>query len=119
MERIFDETVTKEAKDRMSFMERYEGFCVDVIKALAKHLKFKFEFHLRDGAYGKLLDNGKWNGLIGEVRARKADMAIIDLSITSARQKACDFTMPFMNTGVGILFFKGKPPAPNLWSFLE
>jgi hypothetical protein len=30
---------------------------------------------------------------------QKADMAVIDLSITSQRQKAVDFTMPYMNTG--------------------
>ena len=28
--------VTQEAKDRMSFLERYEGFCVDLIKELAQ-----------------------------------------------------------------------------------
>jgi hypothetical protein len=32
MERIFDYPVTPEAKERMSFEERYEGFCVDLIK---------------------------------------------------------------------------------------
>ncbi len=30
---------------------------------------------------------------------QKADMAVIDLSITTQRQKAVDFTMPYMNTG--------------------
>ena len=32
MERIFDYPVTPEAKERMSFEERFEGFCVDLIK---------------------------------------------------------------------------------------
>ena len=30
--------VTQEAKDRMSFLERYEGFCVDLIKALSQEV---------------------------------------------------------------------------------
>ena len=60
-------------------------------------LHFKIAWKMGNG-YGKLV-NGKWDGLIGEVRTRNADMAIIDLSITSDRQRACDFTMPFMNTG--------------------
>ncbi len=34
MERIFDYPVTPEAKERMSFEERYEGFCVDLIKVI-------------------------------------------------------------------------------------
>ncbi len=60
------------------------------------------------------------------------------MSITSQRQKAVDFTMPFMNTGnyedknifdhfyytklfkgVGILYKKKAPPPPNLFSFLS
>lgn len=32
---------------------------------------------------------------------------------------AADFTMPFMSTGVGILYYKKKPPPPSLWSFLK
>ena len=32
MERIFDHTVTMETKARMTFLERYEGFCIDLIK---------------------------------------------------------------------------------------
>ena len=32
MEREFDHTVTPDSKARMSFLERYEGFCIDMIK---------------------------------------------------------------------------------------
>ena len=32
IERIFDYPVSPEAKERMSFEERFEGFCVDLIK---------------------------------------------------------------------------------------
>merc|ERR1719264_2200480 len=48
-----------------------------------------------------------------------ADLAVIDMSITSIRQTAVDFTMPYMNTGVGILFKKDKPAPNNLFSFLQ
>jgi len=119
IERIFDEKVTQEAKQRMSFEERYEGFCVDLIKQLAKTVKFKYKFQLEpNGAYGKFKD-GKWNGMIAELRSQQADMSAIDMSITAQRQSAIDFTMPFMNTGVGILYKKKKPPPPNLFSFLS
>merc|ERR1719150_1450363 len=36
MEKEFGPEVTEEAKNRMSFLERYEGFCVDLIKELSK-----------------------------------------------------------------------------------
>lgn len=38
--------------------------------------------------------------MIAELRSQKADMAVIDMSVTSIRQTAVDFTMPFMSTGV-------------------
>ena len=41
------------------------------------------------------------------------------MSITTTRQEAVDFAMPFMNTGVGILYKKKAPPPPNLFSFLK
>ena len=118
MEREFDHPVTPDTKARMSFLERYEGFCIDMIKALAKRLKFKFEFHLEpDESYGGLV-NGQWTGMIRELRTQQADMAVIDMSITAIRQTAVDFTMPYMSTGVGILFKKMPPPPQNLFSFL-
>jgi len=62
-------------------------------------VKFKYKFQLEpNGAYGSL-KNGKWTGMIAELRSQQADMAAIDMSITSIRQQAVDFTMPFMNTG--------------------
>jgi len=119
MEKEFGPEVTQEAKDRMSFLERYEGFCVDLIKALSQEVKFKFEFHIQpDGAYGSF-KNGQWTGMIKQLRTQMADMAVIDMSITSIRQTAVDFTMPYMNTGVGILFKKDKPAPNNLFSFLQ
>ena len=82
-------------------------------------VKFKYEFHLvQEGGYGSY-KNGEWTGMIKELRTQKADMAVIDMSITSIRQTAVDFTMPYMNTGVGILFTKDKPPPNNLFSFLQ
>jgi len=113
--------VPKEALERLSFEEKYEGYVIDFVKALAQEVKFKYKFHLvGDTNYGsKNPDTGEWNGMIGELLQQKADMAVMDLSMTSQRQEAVDFTMPYMNTGVGILFKKKAPPKPNLFSFLS
>lgn len=119
MERKLD--VPPEALDRMSFEEKYEGYVIDLVKHLAQKLKFKYKFHIvRDGKYGgRDKVTGEWNGMIRELIDQKADLAVIDLSMTSERQEAVDFTMPFMTTGVGILFKKRAPPPPNLFSFLS
>ncbi|XP_056297576.1 glutamate receptor ionotropic, kainate 4-like [Pseudoliparis swirei] len=51
--------------------ERYEGFCVDMLKELAEILKFKYRIRLvGDGLYGVPGANGTWAGMVGELISR-------------------------------------------------
>lgn len=51
--------------------ERYEGFCVDMLKELADILKFNYRIKLvSDGVYGVPGANGTWTGMVGELIAR-------------------------------------------------
>ncbi len=73
-----------------------------------------------DGNYGSVdKDTGQWNGMIGELLTQKADLAVADLTITYEREQGVDFTMPFMNLGVTILYKKPTAKDPNLFSFLS
>lgn len=48
--------------------ERYEGFCVDMLRELADILKFNFKIKLvDDGLYGAPEPNGSWTGMVGEL----------------------------------------------------
>ena len=74
--------------------------CVNTVyfKELSKEVKFKYKFYQGAGGYGSF-KNGRWTGMIADLRSQKADLAVIDMSITSIRQTAVDFTMPYMSTG--------------------
>ncbi|OQR69094.1 glutamate receptor, partial [Tropilaelaps mercedesae] len=110
----------KESAKFLTGNERFEGYCVDLLQELSKALGFSYEIRLAaDGAYGIKSDTNVWNGMIGEVVYGKADLAIADLTITSAREAAVDFTMPFMNTGISILFKKPTQKATSLFGFLS
>lgn len=50
---------------------------------------------------------------------KEADIAIADLTITYKREAAVDFTMPFMNLGISILFKKPEKQSPPMFSFLK
>jgi ionotropic glutamate receptor NMDA 1 len=70
---------------------------------LENDLGFKADLHVvKDGKYGALND-GKWNGLIGELVRGEADLAIADLTITDSRSRAVNFTQPFLHSGMNIL----------------
>lgn len=57
--------------------------------------------------------------MIRELLEQRADLAIADLTITFEREQAVDFTTPFMNLGVSILYRKPIKQPPNLFSFLS
>lgn len=44
-----------------------KGFCIDILKKLAKTVKFSYDLYLvTNGKHGKIV-RGVWNGMIGEV----------------------------------------------------
>lgn len=57
--------------------------------------------------------------MIRELLDQRADLAIVDLTITYNREQVVDFTMPFMNLGISILYRKPVKQPPNLFSFLS
>jgi len=85
--------------------DRYEGYLIDLITALGQKLGANFDVHVAgDRKYGGPNEAGRWTGMVGEVMTGKADLALADLTITSKREKVVDFTVPFMQTGITILF---------------
>ncbi|XP_076373999.1 glutamate receptor ionotropic, kainate 2-like isoform X2 [Tachypleus tridentatus] len=113
-------TMLKESAELLGGNDRYEGYCVDIIHELSKQLGFSYRFKLvNDNAYGIKNEEGEWNGMIGELIRGEADIAIVDLTISSSREEAVDFTMPFMNTGISILFKKPVTKVTSLFSFLS
>jgi len=89
-----------------------KGFCVDLMEEMSKIMTDQYEFQFSsDGRYGywenATRENGTgWNGMIGDLLAGRADIALADLTMTSVRRQAVDFSVPFMNTGASILYSK-------------
>jgi len=114
----------KETPNKLDGNDQYEGYAVDLIHELSKLVNFKYKWReVADKKYGskEVLPNGTvvWNGMIGEIVRGQADLAIVDLTITTQRQEAVDFTLPFMNTGISILFKKPTTKVTTLFSFLS
>merc|ERR1711994_1035183 len=85
--------------------DRYEGFFVDMLDKLAAMFNVNFELQEQaDGRYGGRDESGNWNGMIGSVISETADLAVGDITITSGREQAVDFSVPFLQTGITILY---------------
>ncbi|XP_006898073.1 PREDICTED: glutamate receptor ionotropic, NMDA 3B [Elephantulus edwardii] len=88
------------------------GYCIDLLERLAEDAAFAFELYVvGDGKYGALRD-GRWTGLVGDLLAGTAHMAVTSFSINSARSRVVDFTSPFFSTSLGILVRTRDTAAP-------
>uniref|UniRef100_A0A8C6TVC4 Glutamate receptor n=1 Tax=Neogobius melanostomus TaxID=47308 RepID=A0A8C6TVC4_9GOBI len=104
----------------LSGNDRYEGFCVDMLRELSDILRFSFRIRLvDDGQYGAPEPNGSWTGMVGELINRKADLAVAGFTITSEREKVIDFSKPFMTLGISILYRVNLGRKPGYFSFLD
>ncbi|XP_048485516.1 glutamate receptor ionotropic, kainate 2 [Plutella xylostella] len=106
--------------------EEYEGFSVDLVEAIFDVLKNKMNLNYSYSFskasykdYGKINpETKKWEGLIGDLLDKKADLAVCDLTITEERKSVVDFSVPFMTLGISILYTKDHKVDPGTFSFL-
>lgn len=60
----------------------------------------------------------KWNGLIAELLENRADLTLTSLKVTTERNAAIDFSIPLMETGIGIIVSL-RPGAISTTAFLS
>ncbi|XP_036354915.1 glutamate receptor ionotropic, kainate 2-like isoform X2 [Octopus sinensis] len=107
-------------KEEESGKKTYQGFAIDLLREIALKLKFNYTVYIvKDGTYGAPNDKtGDWNGMVRELIEKNADLAVGGMSITYLREKVIDFTKPFLNVGITILFKKPEKQPPQLFAFL-
>ncbi|KAM4663486.1 glutamate receptor ionotropic, NMDA 2C [Discoglossus pictus] len=105
-----------------------KGFCIDILKKLAKTVKFSYDLYLvTNGKHGKRV-RGVWNGMIGEVYYQRAHLAIGSLTINEERSEIVDFSVPFVETGISVLVSRSngtvspsaflEPYSPAVWMMM-
>lgn len=101
----------------------HEGFMVDLLNLIKTRLKFNYTiYEVADKKFGTMM-NGKWNGIVGDLMERdpskRADLAAAGMTITYEREKVVDFTKPFLNLGITIVYKRPVKTPPELFSFLS
>ena len=77
-----------------------------VFQSISDVIDFEFRLYtVPDNMYGVPDDEtGEWNGIVRQLIDRRADMAVASMTINYARESVIDFSKPFMNLGISILF---------------
>ena len=87
------------------------GHSIELLQLLAKDLNFVPNVYIvEDGSYGSKV-NGSWNGLIGDVHRKKADLAVAPLMLTKGRSEAVDFLAPFSEVKQGMILLRNRKPT--------
>ena len=84
------------------------GFSIDLLRALAERLNWQFQINRVDG----------FSEMLSSVALKQADMAIANISITSAREAIMDFSQPIFEAGLQIMVPSGNLRSPSLWRAL-
>ena len=97
--------VLKQLRGRVFDFDELEGYCVDLAEKVCSILNITCRFRIvQDGAFGSQnASTGLWNGMVGEIVSRTADMAIAPLTISQKRMEVVEFSKPFMNLGISIM----------------
>lgn len=106
--------VTVEKPPFVMYDERrnsYSGLMIDLLREIARRLNFEYYIDMQtDGEYGYMDDEGNWNGMIRELKERKADIGLGAISLMSERMRVVDFTEPvYQPTGISVLMQKPIP----------
>ena len=74
---------------------KYRGFCVELLTKIAEICEFNFTINIVEDGYMGSYVNGKWNGIVGELVEKKADLAVAGLTISYQREHAIDVSSFF------------------------
>lgn len=87
-----------------------------LLQAISDVIGFKFKLYtVPDNLYGFYNhETAEWNGIVRQLTDRRADLAVASMTINYARETVIDFTKPFMNLGISILFKAPKAPATEV-----
>ncbi|XP_055630590.1 glutamate receptor 1-like isoform X2 [Toxorhynchites rutilus septentrionalis] len=102
--------------------DRFEGYCKDLADLVARKLGINYELRIvKDGQYGAENPDvkGGWDGMVGELVRKEADIAIASMTITSERERVIDFSKPFMSLGISIMIKRPVKQKPGVFSFLN
>jgi len=95
-----------------------EGYCADLAYDIFHrklYLPYKFMIEKK---YGNENENGYWDGMVGALVRHEAHLSIASLTINGAREKAVDFSKPFINLGISIMIRKPEKQKPGVFSFM-
>ncbi|XP_071542041.1 probable glutamate receptor [Panulirus ornatus] len=88
-----------------------------LLDTLALSINFTYSMVRGDGYWGAPQPNGSWNGMIGTVLRKEADIGLGPFGMSYTRSQVVDFTIPVFLEMLHVLVTRPQP-QPDPWGFL-
>ncbi len=102
----------------------YQGLVPDIMEKIQDVCNFSVEWSIpADNKFGTLMEDGTWNGMIGEVDRKNVDLAAGPLAITLERSAVADYAFAFYEDFSTLLIldpsYAGGQNTVNLSAYLH
>ncbi|KAL9445389.1 hypothetical protein AB3S75_018393 [Citrus x aurantiifolia] len=101
----------------------YSGFCIDIFNAALEIVEGKLgmkihpQFVPYEDANGEMA--GTYDDLLRQIKLKKFDAVVGDISIVASRTDYVEFTLPYSESGVTMLVPVKRDNRHNMWIFLK
>ncbi|OQU89532.1 hypothetical protein SORBI_3002G208800 [Sorghum bicolor] len=108
------------SKDPVTNATRVSGLSIDIFENALKRLPFalSYEYQAFDIA-GDSTSSRSYDDFIYQVYLQRYDIAVADITIIYNRSLYVDFTIPYTESGVGMIVPVKEKVNSNMWIFLK
>ena len=83
---------------------------MDLLEELSRIVKFNYTLTMQEGTSYRML--------VQKLEQNEIDLVVADLTLNEERANVIDFSTPFMNLGIGIIFKQESERKTDYFSFL-
>uniref|UniRef100_A0ACD5XS16 Uncharacterized protein n=1 Tax=Avena sativa TaxID=4498 RepID=A0ACD5XS16_AVESA len=109
----------KTLRDPVTNATRASGLSVDIFEEAVKRLPFALTYEYVAFGTDDRASSGSYNDFVYQVYLQKIDIAIGDITVRYNRTLYVDFTIPYTESGVGMLVPVKQDMIKNMWIFLK
>ncbi|XP_044949210.1 glutamate receptor 2.8-like [Hordeum vulgare subsp. vulgare] len=109
----------KTFRDPVTNVTSASGLSVDIFEEAIKRLPFALTYEYLAFDTADTASTGSYNDFIYQVYLQKYDIAVGDITVRYNRSLYVDFTVPYTESGVGMIVPVKENMIKNMWIFLK
>ena len=108
----------KYVRDSAGVIVQVDGYYTDILNDLEEHFKFSIKRVASQSGWGNQQENGSFSGLMGELVAKKIDMAQ-PFAMSRERQPYVSYCWPLIKGGFTLITNAPFKPKLGTWAYLK